>query len=307
MKLSESVKPISYLKSHTSRINAATIAAASPVNPEKQAFGVGRFYSSAAGAADHSVNLLINISFAVLARILRVMGGKRRFTTGASAMARFRPLYAIAVLASVVFLPLPADATPITEVHVQNTSVAFGTAFGDLGGFVLDRDDVAAGTLLSAELAHTIETTFPDPRLDPVLGDTFGTLDNLTFLTADLVRFGNAGDQLVALYMQIFTDLNALIGGVGTWTLTSTPVGSQGYSLFGGIVNSGSSPATCAASAGDFCIVTGTANVEFYEVTGTFDPHGATLPAAAVPEPGTLALLGIGLAAVEITRRKKTA
>jgi len=74
---------------------------------------------------------------------------------------------------------------------------------------------------------------------------------NLTFLTSSLVSYGNAGQQIEDDFEAYFTSLNALIGGVGTWTLTNILAGTTSYSLLGGIITD---PLFCG-NPGDTCWV----------------------------------------------------
>ena len=225
-------------------------------------------------------------------------------------------LTTILLLLMVALMPAAKSfADAFTAHHIIDTSVAFGTAFGDI---FADLDSVAAGTSLSAELANTIENDsqnspnppnlqyLPDPRLSPVLSNIYGTMDNHTFLTSALTIYGNAGQQLVDAFNAHFTSLNALIGGVGTWTITTPTdafLNTVSYTLLGRTVSLGD-PTWTRDEIGvpdDTCTAVGTANVDFYEVTGHFDANGATAP---IPEPATMFLLGTGLIGLIGLRRR---
>jgi hypothetical protein len=109
----------------------------------------------------------------------------------------------------------------------------------------------------------------PEAPFTTLLDTTYGTLDNLEFLTSDLTQFGPAGDQLVARFEQLIADLQAAHPGVTfiVSPITSTFLGIRSYELLGG-TSSDLSP------SGETVTVTGTANVDFFTVEATIEVEG---------------------------------
>jgi len=201
-------------------------------------------------------------------------------------------------LLALTLLPAAAGAVTVNDNRTVDTSVATGT-FTPPPGFGPPTPLVAAGTSLSVELAGLIDDTHPQFVSAPFHGMIlpFGTLNNLDFLTGDLTVFGNAGQQLVDDMTDVLlADLTAaypttLFSMAGASVFT----GTQSYGLFGGTIP-GPGP-------GDTTVVTGTANVDFYEV----NMQVSATPAAAIPEPGTVALFALGLAGLGYAARRQTA
>jgi len=107
-----------------------------------------------------------------------------------------------------------ASAGVTIDHRIVDASVAVGTLYGDP---FADLNSVAAGTELSAKLANTIETGHPKViPFAPALSKKYGTLDNLTFLTGSLTRYGNAGQQLVDAFNSYFAGLYRQTARCGT-------------------------------------------------------------------------------------------
>jgi len=168
-----------------------------------------------------------------------------------------------------------AQPAPIIDSHHVETSAATGSFSAP--DFGVARHDVTVGTYLSHELAHTIATTHPSFTSSPYNAEleAYGTLSNYEFLTSDLERFGNAGDQLFDFYDQLVADLRADHPGYN-FEVTKTAhadasLGAQSYSLFGGVLDSQGNLITEDPNAGysgndQVTVVIGDANVYFYQV-----------------------------------------
>ncbi len=157
----------------------------------------------------------------------------------------------------------------VEKSKVVDTSVAIGSAHGIPFGVW---QWIAAGTPLSFELASAIQATllWGDFCLPPTLTEQFGKIDDLDFFTQGLKQTKDAGSQLKEAMEVFFNEVNDLLDGAGTWTITQTLIGQEGYKLFNSsIVDYGQTNEQTG--------VIGVTNVEFYEVIGVFDSQGASV------------------------------
>ncbi len=124
------------------------------------------------------------------------------------------------------------------------------------------------------------------------------------FATSDPFFFGDTtgADAAATAIAAALTDFSGIFGATGVGTLSSVIlVATSTFQT----INGGRCAATDSAGNWTFCLYAGTDSSAIFSGPDRYNAYAVFERGVAVPAPGTLALLGLGLAAMGLARRRK--
>ncbi len=124
------------------------------------------------------------------------------------------------------------------------------------------------------------------------------------FATSDPFFFGDTtgADAAATAIAAALTDFSGIFGATGVGTLSSVIlVATSTFQT----INGGRCAATDTAGNWAHCIYAGTISSAIFSGPDRYNAYAVFERGVAVPVPGTLALLGLGLAAMGLARRRK--